>query len=108
MPPGPVPERIQARWSHLCQHIGERRAGSAGERAAAEYILDQFRQAHLEAVHAEPFPCTAVGKALTGKRPGKGSCRVSWNARQEGSKRGVGLGGNARAGGAPLPTGATG
>ena len=62
LPPGPVPERIQARWSHLCQHIGERRAGGAGERAAAEYILDQFRQTHLDTVHAEPFPCTAVGE----------------------------------------------
>jgi hypothetical protein len=62
LPPSPVPERIQARWSHLCQSIGERRAGSAGERAAAEYILDQFRQTHLDTVHAESFPCTAVGR----------------------------------------------
>jgi hypothetical protein len=63
LPSGPVPKRMQAHWAHLCQSIGERRAGSAGELAAAEYILDQFRQAQLDAVHAEPFPCTTVSEA---------------------------------------------
>jgi len=61
--PGPARERIEAHWSYLCEQIGERRAGSAGERAAAEYLLDQFRRAKLETVHAEPFPCTTVGEA---------------------------------------------
>ena len=43
--------------------IGERRAGSAGEQAAAEYVLGQFRQAGLQGVRAEPFPCVSVASA---------------------------------------------
>lgn len=59
----PSKDRIQQHWSHLCTSIGERRAGSAGDRAAADYILEQFRAAGLKAVHAESFPCVSVVKA---------------------------------------------
>ncbi len=59
----PRPERLQAHWFELCQRIGERRAGSRGERAAADYLLSQFRQAGLQAVHDEPFPCVTVASA---------------------------------------------
>jgi hypothetical protein len=47
-------------WEVLCSRIGERRAGSAGEQAAADYLQAQFRAAGLQNVHAEPFPCTSV------------------------------------------------
>ncbi len=57
------PERIRAHWFHLCSEIGERRAGSAGDRAAADYILGQFSAAGLAGVHAEPFPCVSVVKS---------------------------------------------
>ena len=47
---------MQQHWSHLCSRIGDRRAGSAGDRAAAEYILERFRAAGLADVRAEAFP----------------------------------------------------
>jgi aminopeptidase YwaD len=53
-------ERMQEHWSQLCSRIGERRAGSAGDQAAADYICQQFRLAGLEAVHGEPFSCVSV------------------------------------------------
>jgi len=59
----PSLERIQAHWSELCTRIGERRAGTGGERAAADYLLEQFRQARLEPVVEEPFPCVAVASS---------------------------------------------
>jgi len=59
----PSRERIQAHWSELCARIGERRAGSAGEEAAADYLLEHFRQAGLQGVCAEPFPCVSVVSA---------------------------------------------
>jgi hypothetical protein len=54
------PDRIQLHWRRLCARIGERRAGSAGDRAAAEYVLAQFRALGLRTVQAEPFPCRSV------------------------------------------------
>jgi len=59
----PSHERIQSHWSRLCVDIGERRAGTAGDQAAAEYILDQFQQCGLSAVHKEAFPCVSVAHA---------------------------------------------
>ncbi|HEY5915319.1 MAG TPA: M20/M25/M40 family metallo-hydrolase [Verrucomicrobiae bacterium] len=56
-------ERLRQHWSELCLHIGERRAGSAGDRAAAEYVLGHFRRAGLSAAHAEDFPCVSVAQA---------------------------------------------
>jgi len=56
-------ERLRRHWSELCQTIGERRAGSAGDRAASDYIERQFRAAGLSAVHAEAFPCVSVARA---------------------------------------------
>ncbi len=57
------PERLRGHWSELCQRIGERRAGSAGDRAAADYVLQQFQKSGLSSVHAEPFPCVSVAHA---------------------------------------------
>src|SRR5512139_1650253 len=59
----PSPARLAAHLQHLCGTIGERRAGSAGDRAAADYILSVFRQSGLLSVHAEPFPCVTVVRA---------------------------------------------
>lgn len=50
-------------WTVLCQRIGDRRAGSPGEQAAAEYLLAQFKAAGLTPVHAESFPCVCVAHA---------------------------------------------
>lgn len=55
--------RIRRHWTQLCIKIGERRAGSAGDRAAADYILARFRDTGLAEVHGEPFPCVSVAKA---------------------------------------------
>jgi hypothetical protein len=56
----PSPARLLEHWGVLCARIGERRAGTGGEQAAADYLQAQFRAAGLKNVHAEPFPCTAV------------------------------------------------
>ena len=53
-------ERIRAHWDVLCAQIGERRAGSQGDRAAADYILKQFQVAGLSCVHLEEFSCVSV------------------------------------------------
>ncbi len=47
----------------LCETIGERRAGSAPEMRAAEYIARRFAAAGLSAVEVEPFPCTTLRDA---------------------------------------------
>src|SRR5689334_18366157 len=55
--------RMKEHWSHLCERIGERRAGSPGDQAAAEYVLSQFREIGLQNVHGESFPCVSVAEA---------------------------------------------
>ncbi|MGO8678518.1 MAG: M28 family metallopeptidase [Limisphaerales bacterium] len=77
----PSPERIQAHWSELCTRIGERRAGSAGEQAAAEYLLARFREAGLQALRAESFPCVCVASAEAEVALGDGSALQSLPAR---------------------------
>ncbi len=47
-------------WRKLCADIGERRAGTPGERRAADYIADEWRTAGLTDVRLEPFPCTSM------------------------------------------------
>ncbi len=59
----PSTERIQEDWRQLCGTIGERRAGSDGDRAAADYILAQFRNAGRANVHGESFPCVTVAES---------------------------------------------
>jgi hypothetical protein len=83
IPSGPRPskKRIQQHWSHLCTGIGERRAGSAGDRAAADYILEQFRAAGLSAVHEESFPCVSVVNARADFAIGKAGALKSVPAR---------------------------
>jgi len=66
------PERLKQHWSELCQRIGERRAGSAGDYAASDYVLDQFRRAGLSEVHAETFPCVSVAQARAAVAIGTG------------------------------------
>ena len=59
----PSPARLLRHWRELCGRIGERRAGSAGDRSAAEYVLTEFRRAGLQCVHGEDFPCVSVARA---------------------------------------------
>ncbi len=77
----PSIERVQAHWFELCSRIGERRAGSAGERAAADYLLEQFRRAGLEPVFEEPFPCVSVAAAEAELAIGSGEALQSVPAR---------------------------
>ena len=69
----PSRERLQTHLDKLCLEIGERRAGSAGDRAAGDYILEQFQRAELESVHAEEFPCVSVLTAHANLAIGKGA-----------------------------------
>ena len=61
--PPPSPEQILKHWNELCLKIGERRAGSGGDRAAAQYVLEQFGAAGLARVHGERFSCVSVAHA---------------------------------------------
>ncbi|MSU72485.1 MAG: Zn-dependent exopeptidase M28 [Opitutus sp.] len=60
-------------WKILCEGIGERRAGTTGERRAAEFIVQRLRDAGIPRVRTELFPCTSLHsaraevQALTGK-----------------------------------------
>jgi aminopeptidase YwaD len=55
--------RMLLHWRVLCEEIGERRAGTEGETAAANHILESFTQLGLTQVAAEPFPCTSIREA---------------------------------------------
>ncbi|MCX6953443.1 MAG: M28 family peptidase [Verrucomicrobia bacterium] len=50
-------------WRVLCEEIGERRAGSAGERRAAEFVAGRFAALGLRRVATEEFPCTSLARA---------------------------------------------
>ncbi|HZR17544.1 MAG TPA: M28 family peptidase [Verrucomicrobiae bacterium] len=67
------PARIRKHWSCLCSKIGERRAGSPGDSAAAHYILSEFRAAGLDKVYTEPFECVSVLKAEAELAMGSGA-----------------------------------
>lgn len=79
--PAPSKDRLQQHWLYLCTTIGERRAGSAGDRAAADYILEQFHAAGLTAVHVESFPCVSVVHARADVAIGNGGALKSVPAR---------------------------
>ena len=55
-------ERLRAHLRVLCLKIGDRRAGSPGDRRAADYVLGQFEGAGLQ-VHSEAFSCVWVARA---------------------------------------------
>ena len=55
--------RLERDWRHLCAEIGERRAGSAAERQAADFIAAELRAAGCAAVRQETFPCTHLRQA---------------------------------------------
>ncbi len=50
-------------WRALCATIGERRAGTRQEFAAAELIAAGFRKAGADTVALEPFPCLSLRRA---------------------------------------------
>ncbi len=56
--------RIWRDWQVLCEDIGERRAGTAGEKRAAEHIARAMTTAGLT-VRTEEFPCTSLRSART-------------------------------------------
>lgn len=60
-------------WDVLCREIGERRAGTVGERRAANYIAGQFAAAGLADVHTEEFPCTSLRRFRTAVTVREGS-----------------------------------
>ena len=65
--------RLLRDWEVLCTRIGERLAGTGGERRAAAYIAEQFAAAGLTGVHAEEFPCTSLRRARPKVQPRHGS-----------------------------------
>lgn len=57
------PSALARDWRVLCDEIGERRAGSAAERRAAEFIAERFAELGLARVVTEEFPCTSLVRA---------------------------------------------
>jgi hypothetical protein len=57
------PKRIQIDWTTLCDEIGERRAGTAEERRAADFVAAQLAAAGCTAVTQETFPCVSLRSA---------------------------------------------
>ncbi|MCG3179524.1 MAG: hypothetical protein BIFFINMI_01860 [Phycisphaerae bacterium] len=55
----PDADRLRADWRVLCRQIGERRAGTAGERRAADFMAAEFESAGLD-TRIETFPCTSL------------------------------------------------
>ncbi len=55
--PAPAGRAIERDWRALCDGIGERRAGTGGERLAAEFIRRGLRSAGLADARIEAFPC---------------------------------------------------
>ena len=47
-------------WKVLCSTIGERRAGTAAERRAADFVAAEWSAAGLDQVRLESFPCTSM------------------------------------------------
>jgi hypothetical protein len=75
-PPSQPPFSSQAitdDWSALCASIGERRAGTAEEARAAEYIAQRFGEAGVTRVNIETFPCKSLraGEAEVFERNGR-------------------------------------
>ena len=58
----PLLDQLTRDWQVLCHDIGERRAGTEGERRAAEYIVEQLRAAGADDARSQVFPCTSVRK----------------------------------------------
>lgn len=56
----PDPVRIWKDWRVLCEQIGERRAGTAGERKAADFILKSFKESGLQNGELEEFKCKSL------------------------------------------------
>lgn len=65
-------------WRVLCATIGERRAGTTAEARAAGYIALRFRDAGIENVAIQLFPCTSLrsAKAEVHERHHRGWRRV--------------------------------
>ncbi len=64
--------RLEADWKVLCRDIGERRAGTAGEKSAADYIVAELQRAGVKEAQLEPFPCLSLreGRAEVLERRG--------------------------------------
>jgi hypothetical protein len=56
-------QRIQADWTVLCGEIGERRAGSAEERRAADFVATRLAAAGCAQVKQENFPVMSLRSA---------------------------------------------
>ncbi len=72
------PAIIWSDWRMLCETIGERRAGTTEEAHAAGFIAHRFRDAGIENVGVELFPCLSLraAKAEVHERRGRAWRRV--------------------------------
>ena len=65
--------RILSDWRTLVEAMGERRAGSAAERRAADFIARRFAACGLSQIEIESFPCTSLRSATTDVHELRGS-----------------------------------
>jgi hypothetical protein len=65
MKPNPAADETQLLrdWRVLCEDIGERRAGSAAERRAADFIAGRCAELGLAPVSVEEFACASLKRA---------------------------------------------
>ena len=68
-------QSIRRDMEHLCVTIGNRLAGSEGERQAAEYVGERFRELGMGNAEVLPFPCTrwlpGISELLVPGSPGR-------------------------------------
>lgn len=71
-------DEISRDWQVLCRDIGERRAGTAEEQRAAEYVARRFTEAGASRVTTEKFPCTSRRSSIVevDERHGRGWRRL--------------------------------
>jgi len=67
------PRRIQRDWAFLCGTLGERRAGTAEEQQAADFIAERLVAAGCSSVRQETFPCDSLraARATVAARQGR-------------------------------------
>jgi carboxypeptidase Q len=69
---------ILSDWRMLCETIGERRAGTSEEARAAGFIAHRFRDAGIENIAIQLFPCLSLhsARAEVGERRARGWRRI--------------------------------
>jgi hypothetical protein len=69
-----APDRIRQDWQVLCGEIGERRAGTAAEHRAADFIAARLAAAGCVCARQEAFPCLSLRAAKVRVSVQEGKC----------------------------------